>query len=112
MPKNAYAKTLTQNGKAREHIVKLWTAQLCLDVMADVLNDPAVMGRDALGAKRLQRVADAFNRQFPEFLRALSKDPEADYIRAKVDEQQRRIFGPEAIPWAERYTYWTEDKYL
>ena len=108
MPKNAYAKTLTQNGKAREHIVKLWTAQLCLDVMVDVLNDSDVMGKDVLGAKRLQKVADAFNRQFPEFLRALTKDSESDYIREKIDQQQRRIFGQDALPWGKRYHYWTE----
>lgn len=93
-----------------EHIVKLWTAQLCLDVITDVLNDSDVMGKDVLGAKRLQKVADAFNDRFSEFLKALTKDPEADYIRAKVDEQQKRIFGPDALPWGKRYAYWTEDK--
>lgn len=111
MPRNEYAKTITQKARMHEHIVKLWTAQLCLDVMADVLNDSDVMGKDVLGAKRLQKVAQAFNLRFPEFLRALTRDPEADYIRAKIDQQQRRIFGPDAMAWQERYQYWTEDSY-
>lgn len=109
MPRNDYAKKIVQRSAMHEHIVKLWTAQLCLDVIADVLNDSDVMGKDVLGAKRLQKVADAFNRQFPEFLRALTKDPESDYIREKIDQQQLRIFGPDALPWGKRYHYWTED---
>ena len=111
MSKNAYAQKLKDKQQARDYIVKQWTAQLCLDIMTDVLNDPAVMGKDTMGAIRLERIGKAFNERFPIFFTALAKDPESDYMRAKIDEQQKRIFGDKALAWAERYEYWAKEKY-
>ena len=111
MPKNDYARKLQLMREEREYIIKQWTAQLSLDVVADILNDPEVMGKDTLGAKRLQKVGHAFNERFSLFSTALTKNPEADYIRAKIDEKQRRIFGPDSPPWEDRYIYWEEDKF-
>lgn len=104
-----YAQRLTQRREARDHIIQMWTAQLVLDVIAGVLNDPAVMGRSAMGAKRLTRVSEAFNERFPEYLQAITRNPESDYIRAKIDQQQARIFGPDYLRWPERYEYWEEE---
>lgn len=106
--KNAYAKKLQVRQKVGLEIMSDWTAQLALDTIAIVLNNPEVMGRDVFGAKRLKKVCAAFNKLWPKVLRALTKSPEAEYWRAKIDEAQARIFGPDYLHWQERYPYWDE----
>lgn len=110
--KNSYAKELTAKRQLGVEIISDWTAQLCLDTMAQVLNDPEVMGHNTLGAKRLMRVCEAFNERYETNRVAFSKSDEADYVRVKIDESQARIFGPDYLHWHERYPYWDEnDKY-
>ena len=108
MAQSGYAKRLQERQRERERIVELWISQLCLDVMADVLNDPNVMGKDVMGARRQKRIAEAFNDRYPQYEIGLTKKPDSDYIRAKVDERQRQIFGPDALVWRERYPYWED----
>jgi len=88
---------------AEHHIVQMWTAQLVLDVMAGVLHTRYGFGKD-----RLTQVGEAFNAVFPEYCKAIQRDQEADYIRDRIDRQQQQIFGPDFLPWAERYEYWEE----
>ena len=110
--KNGYAQELERRRDLGFEIVSSWTAQLALDTMAIVLNDPKVMGSHALGAARLQRVCEAFNKLWPTNLQALEKRDDADYIRAKIDQAQAAIFGPDYLHWHERYPYWDQrDKY-
>lgn len=112
MAKNAYAKKLLARRNMIDTIIQNWTAQLALDIIAEVLNDPDVMGRDVLGAKRLERVCDGFNKLWPNYSRALTDHPEADYWRKKIDEVQEKIFGPDYLHWPERYDGWDKrDKY-
>ena len=59
--KSSYAQELQIKKQLGANIIADWTAQLCLDTMAIVLNDPEVMGHSALGSKRLMRVCEAFN---------------------------------------------------
>lgn len=106
--KNSYAKELNARRQLGVEIVSDWTAQLCLDTMAQVLNDPEVMGHNTLGAKRLMRVCEAFNKRYENNRLALSKSDEADYWRVKIDESQACIFGPDYLHWQERYPYWDE----
>lgn len=106
--KNSYAQELKAKRQLGADIIADWTAQLCLDTMAQVLNDSAVMGHNALGAKRLMRVCEAFNERYAKNRLALSKSDEADYWRVKIDQSQERIFGPEYLHWQERYVYWDE----
>ena len=54
--KNAYAAELQRKKALGYEIVSSWTAQLALDTIAMVLNDPEVMGSDTFGATRLRRV--------------------------------------------------------
>lgn len=108
MAKNAYAAELLRRKDERELIIKMWTLQMALDVFTLVLNDPAVMGKDVLGRKRLMAVGAEFNRMTAECMLALTGDPEADYIRIRMDEALVRILGPDAHPWTERYDGWTE----
>ena len=48
--KSSYAQELQIKKQLGANIIADWTAQLCLDTMAIVLNDPEVMGHSALGA--------------------------------------------------------------
>lgn len=110
--KTAYAEELTRRKVLGYEIVSDWTAQLCLDTMAMVLNDPEVMGKDTLGATRLMRVCEGFNKLWPINQQALREGDEADYWRVKIDQAQAQIFGPDYLHWHERYQHWDErDKY-
>lgn len=109
MSRNRYATVLRNRQNAISELVAAWNVQLALDIISGILNDPKVMGvGNALGASRLQKVGEAFNERFPEYSKAISLDPEADYVRAKIDEQQRRIFKEKALPWSARYLDWKE----
>ena len=109
MAKTDYAKRLQQRKQLESEIIQRWTAQLCLDVMTLVLNDPAVMGRDVFGKERLQKIGQAFSAEYAKFIVGLSPDVAASYARAKMDERLIRIWGPEFESWEERYYLW-EDK--
>ena len=102
--KNGYLEQRQREQEARDLIIKMWTAQITLDVMAGVLNDLYGFGKN-----RLTRISDEFNKLFPDYLQALTKNPESDYIRDSIDRQQEQMFGPDYLPWSERYAYWVED---
>ena len=106
--KHAYADELRRKKALGYEIVSLWTAQLALDTIAMVLNDPEVMGSNTFGAARLQRVCEGFNKLWPISQKALEKSDEAEYYRVKIDQAQARIFGPDYRRWHERYEYWDE----
>ena len=106
--KNAYAKELKIKRELGAEIIRDWTAQLALDTIAMVLNDPKIMGHDVFGAKRLERVCQGFNALWSDHLLALAKHDEAEYWRTKIDQAQARIFGPDYLHWQERYPYWDE----
>lgn len=106
--KNAYAAELQRKKALGFEIVSSWTAQLALDTIAMVLNDPEVMGSDTFGATRLQRICEGFNKLWPTCQKALEKSDEAEYYRVKIDQAQEHIFGPDYLRWHERYAYWDE----
>ena len=83
--KNAYAAELQRKKALGYEIVASWAAQLALNTIAMVLNDPEVMGSDTFGATRLQRVCEGFNKLWPLSQKALEKSDEADYYRVKID---------------------------
>lgn len=107
MGKNAYAAKLQAQRDAREYIIKLWTGQLMMDAFGITLSNPDVMGKDTFGAKRLAKIEIAINECVNEIILGLTGGPEADYIRAKVDQRLKQI-KPDALPWPERYEGWEE----
>lgn len=110
--KTSYAEELKRKKDLGYAIVTDWTAQLCLDTIAMVLNDSEVMGKDTLGATRLMRVCEAFNQLWPVNLQSLQQCDEAEYRRVKIDQAQAKIFGPDYRHWHERYVHWDKrDKY-
>ena len=106
--KTSYADERRYKKMLGYEIVSLWTAQLVLDTLAIVLNDPDVMRSHTLGANRLERVTKAFNKLWEDTQKALQKTDEADYWRTKIDQAQAQIFGPDYLHWQERYPYWDE----
>lgn len=112
MAKNEYARKL-QAKKAAERqmfseIIWRWMAQMCLDVMTIVLNDPEVMGKDRFGSQRLNKLNKAFNKEFNQWIVGLSPDVTASYVREKMDERLRKICGDEFLKWEERYFCWDD----
>lgn len=112
MAKNEYARKLMrqreEERKVASEIVQRWTAQLCLDVMTLVLNDPAVMGKDTFGRARLQRVGEEFNRLYAECIIGLSPAESASHVREQIDRRLRPLWGEDFEPWPERYYCWDD----
>lgn len=106
--KNAYLEKRDNERKMASEIVQRWTAQLCLDVMTIVLNDPNVMGKDCFGPARLNKVGTAFNEEYRKWIVGLSPDVKASYVRVKMDERLTRIWGEQFEPWERRYFCWVD----
>lgn len=82
--------------------------QFMTDTLALTLNDPAVMGKDVFGKKRLQKIITAWGKTFDKYHGALEKGDEADYHQIKLDERLKSIFGNEFQQFGERYS-WLKD---
>ena len=90
------------------------TAQQFFDFLCIVLNDPAVMGKDVFGAKRIQKVQEALKAVDKQFSEAFINSQESDYYQEKLDAALRGIFG-EVDPFKVRYPYlkdWDYNKKL
>ena len=103
MRKSGYLDRLQAERAAHEMTTKELTMQLMADSLAITLNDPAVMGKDTFGGERLKRVMAALVDTFTACYPALTDDPEADYVRARMDSTLRRIFGVDFEPFEVRY---------
>lgn len=99
-----FAVAVSDGLKRGHELTIMWSVQLALDVMTGVLNQQLGIGKD-----RLVKICEEFNKDFPEYVSALDKhNPEADYVRDKIDRQLSRICGEYFQPWEERYDGWTE----
>ena len=108
MPKNEYAKRIQTRKNLEREIIQRWTAQLCLDVMTIILNDPEVMGKDVFGKQRLRKIGNAFNDEYTMWAVGLSPDAKASYVRKKMDDRLKKIWGDEVEDWTERYFCWDD----
>ena len=86
------------------------TAQQFFDFLCIVLNDPAVMGKDVFGAKRIKKVHEALKAVDKQFSEAFINSQESDYYQEKLDAALRGIFG-EIEPFKVRYPYLKEWDY-
>nr|WP_325297130.1 hypothetical protein [uncultured Dysosmobacter sp.] len=105
-----------QRDTARSRVVQDATRQTFQQYMTDclmlALNDPEIMGKDVFGYKRLKKVLAGWGRKYDLYFDAMTKNPEADYARAKMDESLRRIIpDPDFLPFEERYDWLPEIKY-
>lgn len=114
MSKNGYL----QRQKIRDQVYSQASAdterQFMVDLFCIVLNDPAVMGHNALGRDRLARVVQAVSAEYDQWKDILTvsgknrKEDITDYRRVKFDELLGRILGDRLTPFEQRYE-WIKD---
>ena len=113
MAKNGYL----ARQKVRDGVLQDATRQTYQQYMTDTLiltlNDPEVMGKDVFGYKRLKKVLEAWGKCYDKYFDALTKNPEADYAREKMDRLMKQICGDSGdfVPFEERYEWLPEITY-
>lgn len=113
MAKNGYL----ARQKVRDGVLQDATRQTYQQYMTDTLiltlNDPEVMGKDVFGYKRLKKVLEAWGKCYDRYFDALTKNPEADYAREKMDRLMKQICGDSGdfVPFEERYEWLPEITY-
>lgn len=86
--------------------------QQILDMMCLALRDPATVGKDTFGGRRLMKVVRAIGELLDQYTKAWQRDPETDYARAKLDEALAEAFGPDlSDSFLKRYEYAAEFNY-
>ena len=90
MGKNGYLDRRKVRDDVMQDAIKQTYMQYMTDMLILTLNDPEVMGKDVFGYKRLKKVLDAWGRYYDQFFDALTKNPEADYAREKMDDEAHR----------------------
>ena len=113
MRQSHFLKRQQDRERAVEKAVEQTITQYMVDMFIVALNDPAVMGKDVLGYKRLSKVVQAVHKYRDTFSSAMSnKNAEADYCREKLDERLRNVIPPEHFtPFLERYDWMEDVKY-
>ena len=113
MAKNGYL----ARRKVRDGVLQDATRQTYQQYMTDTLiltlNDPEVMGKDVFGYKRLKKVLEAWGKCYDKYFDSLTKNPEADYAREKMDRLMKQICGDSGdfVPFEERYEWLPEITY-
>ena len=107
-PKNP---VLARQETARQqamHIAKVWAYQTAYDAVTLVLGDPAIMGHNTIGEKRLGAIYEALQEKIDSIERGLMKTPEASYVRAQTDRELKKRQKSLHKPWEERYFNWDD----
>lgn len=113
MGKNGYLERRKARDEVMQDAIRQTYQQYMTDTLILTLNDPEVMGKDVFGHARLKRVLDAWGKKYDQFFDALTKNPEADYARAKMDAAMKAIVGDhqDFIPFEQRYEWLPEIRY-
>lgn len=111
MKKNAYMLKRQAERDALERAFRSTFQQYMMDTLTITLNDPDVMGKDVFGASRLKKLYDAWGKTYDRYFEALTRHPEADYKREKLDEAIKQIMKENFFPFSERYEFLPEIKY-
>lgn len=79
--------------------------QLMADAWQLALHDPAVMGKDTLGYKRMLKVGTAAQKYADKYIDACDtkRNAEADYLQEELDSRLRSIWHDELNPFKDRY---------
>ena len=98
------------------HAARQTYQQYMVDMVMLVLNDPEVMGKDVFGYDRAKKVMEAVGDKYDSYYEALTVNPEADYLRQKLDDALRRIFRKgkaedKFLPFEKRYEWMEEITY-
>lgn len=77
--------------------------QYMMDMVFLALNEEFGFGRE-----RLKRLYSAWSRKYDAYREAVTKLPEADYAREKLDEALKAILQDDFQPFMERYDFLKE----
>lgn len=102
---NGYLQRKAQRELVIQQATRQTHEQYMIDMLIITLNDPAVMGKNVFGYLRIKKVLSAIGKNYDKYFPALTKDDEADYCRAKIDEAIKRICGDEFVPFEQRYEF-------
>lgn len=78
MGKNGYLQRQRNTVNVYRQAEKETYIQFMTDTLILTLNDPAVMGKDVFGEKRIRRVVEAWGKVFDKYHGALEKGDEQD----------------------------------
>ena len=84
MGKNGYLQRQKNTVNVYRQAEKETYIQFMTDTLILTLNDPAVMGKDVFGEKRIRRVVEAWGKVFDKYHGALEKGDEQDYWQIKM----------------------------
>lgn len=82
-------------------------------MLALVLHDPEIMGKDTFGRERLNKVVIAIGKYIDEYYLAFVRHDETDYWRKKLDEALAEAFGTDEVQdsFMKRYEFLPEFNY-
>lgn len=101
--RNGYLERRKIRDEVMQDAIRQTYQQYMTDMLILTLNDPEVMGKDVFG----------WGKKYDQFFDALTKNPEADYARAKMDAAMKAIVGnnQDFIPFEQRYQWLPEIRY-
>lgn len=106
MGKNGYLQRQRNTVNVYRQAEKETYIQFMTDTLILTLNDPAIMGKDVFGEKRIRRVVEAWGKVFDKYHGALEKDDEQDYWQIKMDMNLKGILGEkDFVPFEKRYEW-------
>ena len=104
MPKNDYARRITEAHRNEINMAFQWGSQLTCDINMILLNR-----RFGIGKKRLMKFFEEdFLPEINRYMDCLVDVDDADYLRADIDRALSQILGPNVEPWESRYDCWNE----
>lgn len=97
MGKNGYLQRQRNTVNVYRQAEKETYIQFMTDTLILTLNDPAVMGKDVFGEKRIRRVVEAWGKVFDKYHGTLEKGDEQDYWQIKMDMNLKGILGEKGL---------------
>ncbi len=87
--------------------------QQIIDMLALVLHDAEIMGKDTFGRERLQKVIKGIGEKIDEYILAWQKSDEADYWQDRLDKALAEAYGEDELrdSFHKRYEYAKEYDY-
>lgn len=108
MGKNGYLQRRRTTVNVYRQAEKDTYIQFMTDTLILTLNDPAVMGKDVFGAKRIRKVVEAWGKVFDKYHGALEKGDEQDYWQIKLDQMLKGVLGEKDFQTFEKRYEWVK----
>jgi hypothetical protein len=106
MGKNGYLQRQRNTVNVYRQAEKETYIQFMTDTLILTLNDPAVMGKDVFGEKRIKKVVEAWGKVFDKFHGALEKGDEQDFWQIKLDQNLMGVLGEkDFVTFTKRYEW-------